>query len=246
MSAQKLTVILGLLKGAKTRTHAYVTALHHQSTKVPLYSGQIRTYEPREDGGERRPAESQVVQLNAVDVLDDFAAQLTRMFDLAAWRDHGNTQARADVWVDGVQLLEDVPATFLLFLEKQLNDWRTIVTKLPTLASDQVWMLDEQTGNYRTAPVESTSTRKVLRNHVLAKATDKHAEQVKTYEEDVPVGTWTTVRLSGALPIPRQRELVERLDKLLDAVKVARERANLTEVEEFKVGESIFRYLLAP
>lgn len=245
MTAQKLTVILGLLKGAKTRAHTNVSNLHHQSTKSALYAGQIRTYAPREDDGEQRPAESQKVQLRADEVLVELAAQLSRHWDLALWRDEGNTLARADVVVDGHVLLAQVPATYLLFLEKQLNDWRTAVTKLPTLATDQQWSRDNATGLFKTEPVKSASTKKILRNHVLARATDKHPEQVKTYEEDVPVGDWTTIRLSGALTVPRQRFLVERLDKLADAVKSARERANLTEVDEVKVAEALFGYLLA-
>ena len=242
--AQKLTVVLGLLKGAKARTHVNVTALHQQSTKAPLYAGQIRTYQPRDDDGERRPDESQKVQLKATEVLDELASQLTRLYDLAAWRDHGNTLARADVVVDGTAILTDVPATFLLFLEKQLNDWRTIVTKLPTLDTGQTWILDDATGLHRTDAVKSASTRKVLRNHVKSPATDKHPAQVHTYEEDVPVGDWQTTKLSGALTVPRQRELVERLDKLMDAVKSAREKANLVEVEEVRVGDALFGYLL--
>lgn len=245
MATQKLTVILGLLKGARARAHANVSALHHQSTKPALYAGQIRTYEPREDGGEQRPSESQKVQLKATDVLNELAEQLTRHWDLALWRDEGNAFARADVIVDGVTLLPNVPATFLLFLEKQLTDWRTAVTKLPTLATDQSWEFDASTGLHRTEPVKSTSTRKTLRNHVLSPATDKHPAQVKTYEEDIPVGDWMTTRLSGALTVPRQRELVDRLDKLADAVKSARERANLVEIDEVKAGDALFTYLLS-
>lgn len=244
MASQKLTVILGLLKGARARTHVNVSNLHHQSTKAALYAGQNRTYEPREDGGEQRPSESQKVQLRATEVLGELAEQLTHHWDLALWRDEGNTRARADVVVDGQTLLRDVPATFLLFLEKQLNDWRTAVTKLPTLAADQTWAYDETDGLYRTEPVRSASTRKVLRNHIIHPGNDKHAPQVKTYEEDVPVGDWTTIRLSGALTVPRQRALVERLDQLADAVKTAREQANLVEVEEVKAGEALFGYLL--
>lgn len=244
MTAQKLTVILGLLKGAKTRAHANVSALHHQSTKPALYAGQIRTYAPRDDEGERRPDESQKVQLKATDVLTELAEQLTRHWDLALWRDEGNTRARADVEVDGQVILRDVPATFLLFLEKQLNDWRTAVTKLPTLATDQSWELSEASGLYQTPPVKSASTRKVLRNHVKSQATDKHPAQVHTYEEDVPVGDWTTIRLSGALTVRHQRVLVDRLDKLADAVKSARERANLVEVDEVRAGDALFGYLL--
>lgn len=242
--SQKLTVILGLLKGAKSRAHVNVTNLHHQSTKGPLYAGQIRTYEPRDDDGERRHPESQQVQLRASDVLDRFAAELTGMWDLAATRDLGNTIAYSDVVVDGQTILADVPATFLLFLEKQLNDWRTIVIKLPTLAADQTWDYDATTGLHRTEPVQSASTKKLLRNHVLSPATDKHPAQVKTYEEDVPVGDWTTIKLSGALTVPDQRALVERVDRLIDAVKTARERANLVEVEDVRYATKLFGYLL--
>ncbi len=244
MTAQKLTVILGLLKGAKTRTHTNVSALHHQSTKPTLYAGQNRTYDPRDDEGERRPAESQKVQLKATDVLKELAEQLGRHWDLALWRDEGNTIARANVVVDGVTVIEQVPATFLLFLEKQLNDWRTVVTKLPTLATDQTWKLNDATGLFETDAVKSVSTKKTLRNHEIHPGTDKHAPQIKTYEEDVPVGEWTTIKLSGALTVPQQRLLVDRLDKLADAVKTAREQANLVEVNEVKAGEALFGYLL--
>lgn len=244
MTAQKLTVILGLLKGAKTRAHANVTALHHQSTKAPLYAGQNRTYEPREDEGERRHPESQAVQLRATEVLGQLADELRRHWDLALWRDEGNTRARADVVVDGDTILANVPATFLLFLEKQLHDWRTAVTKLPTLDPAETWTLNASTGLFQTEAVKSASTKKVLRNHTIHPGNDKHAPQVQTFQEDVPVGDWTTVKLSGALTVPVQRELVNRLDKLADAVKSARERANLVEVDEVKASEQLFGYLL--
>ena len=244
MAPQKLTVVLGLLKGAKARAHSNVSTLHHQSTKTPLYAGQIRTYEPRDDDGERRHPESQQVQLRASDVLDELAKQLARHWDLALWRDEGNTIARADVVVDGQTLLANVPATFLLFLEKQLNDWRTAVTKLPTLDTGESWTFDQATGLYQTAAVKSASTKKVLRNHTVHPGTEKHPPQVQTFQEDVPVGDWTTTKLSGALPVVVQRRLVERLDALADAVKSARERANLVEVEEVKAADALFSYLL--
>lgn len=244
MTSQKLTVILGLLKGAKARTHTNVSALHHQSTKAPLYAGQTRTYQPRDDDGETRHPESQQVQLRAEDVLKDLREQLSRTWDLALWRDEGNTRARADVVVDGVTLLSQVPATFLLFLEKQLNDWRTAVVKLPYLDPAETWTPDPTTGLHRAQPVVTASSRKVMRNHTIHPGNDKHAPQVQTYTEDVPVGDWTTVKLSGALPVTRQADLVDRLDKLADAVKTAREQANLTEVDEVRAAATLFDYLL--
>lgn len=55
-------------------------------------------------------------------------------------------------------------------------------------------------------PPESTLVQ-VPRNHVKAEATDKHPAQVEVYHEDVPVGYWTTVKFSGALPARRVNEL---------------------------------------
>jgi hypothetical protein len=52
------------------------------------------------------------------------------------------------------------------------------------------------------------------------------------------------VKFSGSLPQKRINELLERLERLQAAVKFAREEANQTEVEEQKVGEKIFQYLL--
>lgn len=71
--------------------------------------------------------------------------------------------------------------------------------------------------------MRTVRTKKVPRNHVKAEATDKHPAQVDVYYEDVPVGYWTTVKFSGALPARRVNELLDRVEKLQQAVKFARE-----------------------
>ena len=83
------------------------------------------------------------------------------------------------------------------------------------------------------------------RNHVKAEATDKHPAQVEVYYEDVTVGYWRTVKFSGALPGQRVNELLERVEKLQQAVKFAREEANNTEASDQKVGEKLLSYLFA-
>jgi hypothetical protein len=50
-------------------------------------------------------------------------------------------------------------------------------------------------------------------------------------------------KFSGALPAQRVNELLDRVEKLQQAVKYAREEANNIEAEEPKVGERIFNYL---
>ena len=128
--------------------------------------------------------------------------------------------------MDGTVLASDIPVTYLLFLEKQLADLQTFVTKLPVLDAAETWSYDEATDAYATPPTQTTRSKKVPRNHVKAEATEKHPAQVEMYFEDVLVGYWTTVKFSGALPQARVNELRARVIKLSEAVKIAREQAN--------------------
>ncbi len=117
--------------------------------------------------------------------------------------------------------------------------------KLPVLESSENWTLDGADGIWKTAPVETIRTKKVPRNHVKAEATDKHPAQVEVYMEDVPVGRWRTVKMSGALPANRVAELTERVEKLQAAVKMARETANMEEATNQSIAKPIFDYLFA-
>ncbi|WP_371782083.1 DUF7873 family protein [Streptosporangium subroseum] len=241
--ATKLNQILAVEKGVKADTQRKVADAYHAIQKLPLLSGLSRTYQPIDDEGESLPPESTRVQVKADDVLRDVGKTLTRLFDVTATKDWTNTVARADVVVDGRTLLEDVPVTYLLFLEKQLTDIHTMISKLPTLDPSETWTLDASTDSYRTEPVKTTRTKKVLRNHVKAEATEKHPAQVDVYTEDIVVGYWTKVAFSGAMPAAHVRALIERVTKLQDAVKFAREEANVTDVTDRKVGDAIFGYL---
>jgi hypothetical protein len=239
----QLNQIIALEKGVKSRTHADVTAAHHQLQKAALLSGISRTYKPKDEEGEQLPPESTRVQVRAAEVLKDVQVALTRLFDVTLTKDTGNCVAKADIVVDGTVLAAEVPVTYLLFLEKQLTDLHTFVGKLPVLDPADTWAYDEASDAYATAPTQTTRSKKVPRNHVKAEATDKHPAQVEMYFEDVLVGYWTTMKFSGALPQARVNELKARVVKLAEAVKVARESANSTPVTDQKIGDRILGYL---
>ncbi|WP_433436226.1 hypothetical protein [Nonomuraea sp. CA-141351] len=240
----KLNQILAVEKGVKADVQRKVSDVYHTVQKAPLLSGISRTYQPIDDEGEQLPPESTRVQVKVEDAVKDAADALTRLFDVTATKDVANCSAKADVVVDGRVLLEDVPVTYLLFLEKQLVDLRTLISKLPTLDPSETWTLDENTDTWRTEPVKTTRTKKVPRNHVLAEATEHHPAQVQVFTEDVVVGYWTKVAFSGAAPQRRVNELLDRLTKLQDAVKYAREEANSVEVADRRIGDALFGYLL--
>ena len=239
----RLNQIIAVEKGVKSRSFQEITEAHQSLQKQSLLAGIARTYRPKDEEGEQFPPESTRVQLKGDDVIREVVQSLTRLFDVTATKDWANTQARADIVVDGNTLLSQVPATFLLFLEKQLVDIHTFVKKLPVLDASETWAFDPSADCWATEPVQTVKTKKLPRNHVKAEATDKHPAQVEVYYEDVVIGHWRTIKFSGALPAQRINELLDRVEKLQQAVKFAREEANNVEVEERKVGERIFGYL---
>ncbi|MEU0144770.1 hypothetical protein [Streptomyces sp. NPDC006288] len=239
----KLNQIIAVEKGVKSKSLQDITAAHHKVQKPALLAGISRTYQPKDEEGEQLPPESTRVQIKAEEALREMSASLTRLFDVTATKDWANCSAHADVTVDGRTVVSDVPVSYLLFLEKQLTDLHTFVKKLPVLDASESWSLDPSTDWWKTDPVRTIRTKKVPRNHVKAEATDKHPAQVDVYYEDVPIGYWTTVKFSGALPARRVNELVERVEKLQHAVKFAREEANGAEITDRRVGDAVFGYL---
>ena len=241
----KLNQIIAVEKGVKSKSYADLTQAHQDVQKQALLSGISRTYQPKDEEGEQLPAESTRVQLKAEEVLRQTASNLTRLFDVTATKDWANCEARADIVVEGRTLVAGVPVSYLLFLEKQLSDLMTFVKKLPVLDAAESWSHDASTDWWRTEPVRSIRTKKVPRNHVKAEATEKHPAQVEVYYEDIAVGYWTTTKFSGAVPAQRVNELVDRVEKLANAVKFAREEANAFEVTDRKIGDAVFGYLFA-
>jgi hypothetical protein len=241
----KQNQVIAIEKGIKARALQEITEAHHSLQKSAILSGISRTYRPKDEEGEQLPPEATRVQIRTEEIIRDTSDVLTKLFDIVATKDWANCEAKADVVVDGNVLLAQVPATYLLFLEKQLVDIHTFIKKLPVLDASESWVFDASADCWATEPVQTTRTKKIPRNHVKAEATEKHPAQVEVYYEDVIVGTWRTVRFSGALPAKRVNELLARVERLQEAVKIAREEANNLEVKEQKVGEKFFQYLFS-
>lgn len=241
----RLNQILAVEKGARTKAEREFTDAHRATQQADRLSGISRSYQPRDAEGEELPAEFTRVQVSVPEADRQVVKTLTRLWDVTATKDFANTEARADVVIDDEVLLEDAPATFLLFLEKQLIGLRTYVDKLPVLDPAFTWTQDPTSGVYRTEEVKTTRTKKVLKPVELSPATDKHPAQVATVNEDVIIGDWTTVRFSGAVTEERRRELLDRVDRLAAAVKYAREEANEQTVTDVHVGAPLLDYVFS-
>ena len=243
--AQKLNQVVAVEKGVKSRVYGEITEMHKASQKPDLFNGFVKTYRKRDEEGEDYPQERKKVQFEAEAVLAQAAKLLTEILDVTAAKDYANCFAKANVEVDGQVLVKDAPATYLLFLEKQLSDLHAFVDKMPALDETDDWARDENSGLFKTAPIATQRTKKVQRALVLYPATVEHPAQTSMITEDVVVGYWDTIKQSGALPVPRKQVLLERIEKLSRAVKFAREQANAVEAEEKQIGGAVFKYLLS-
>jgi len=59
----------------------------------------------------------------------------------------------------------------------------------------------------------------------------------------VKVGEWRTVKFSSALAAQEKNEIIERIRRLQEAVKFAREEANSMEVDNVTIGNKVFDFV---
>lgn len=240
----KLHQIIAVEKGVKQRVEKNITAIYQEMSKTSLFEGLAKAYEKKDEAGEDFPDEKQLVQRNAAEMMVEIASQCTELWDIVAQKDQANCIAKADVVVDGAVLLQQIPATHLLFLEKQLVDMQTAIEKLPVLDAAYAWTADPASGNFKSEVVKTTKMKKVQKPLVLYPHSEQHPAQTQLVTEDVQAGTWNTVKYSGAVTMQRKKELSKRIRELIKAVKYAREEANSVEVPKAQVGKALFDYLL--
>jgi hypothetical protein len=242
-TAMRLHQLIPVLKSVKQATEKAITEIYHKAQKADFFSGLSKTYTPRDDEGFVYPGESKPVTLKTTDLIARFAAESAEVYDLALMQDCANTEAFADVLVNGQVLLAQVPVTHLLFLESQLVEVKTFLGKLQVLPIDKEWTYSSEKGCYVTPVKETVKSKKATIFQTVADATEHHPAQVREVSQDINEGTWKTQEYSSALPGDRQKELLRRVDVLIRAVIQARQEANLQEISPKRSSDIIFGYL---
>ena len=240
----KLCQVNALVSGRKGEVEKAVTEIYKVVQKPELFTGRERVYRPHDEvNGEKLPRESQKIQFTVAGLIAQAAAKWTELWDLTLTQDSANQTTKADIAVDGKVVMTNVPVTNLLFLEKQVNDVETFVSKLPTPDTGEDWEHDASVGYLRSRSAESLRTKKEPTHYEKAPATKEHPAQVEFFHRDVPVGTWTTTLFSGAIRADEKAAMLVRVKKLKDAIKMAREQANLIDAEVKKSGEALLGYV---
>lgn len=251
MSTTKLHQVIAIADGRKTRAASVITKFHHIFGKEgdsAVFKGLSRTYKPFDaDSNDKQPSETKLVQDAVVTAIRPVLEEQGSMLDVILSQDAGNAKAKADIKVDGKTVYADVPVTTLLFLEKRLLDVQTLITKLPILDPAESWKWDANRNCYATDVTKSLRTKKTPRAFEKAPATEKHPAQVELLHEDIPVGEWSSIKFSGALPANIKAELETNITKLLEAVKIARVEANGTDISFADgFGKTLLGYVFSP
>lgn len=227
-----------------------VTEIYHKLQKSMLFQGETKVYKPLEatDGSpaESLPPETKLVQLQVLTLLKEAFKTWTEIFDATYQVDLGNQKAKADVMVDGQALLTDVPVTTLMYLIKRFEHAQTIIKQIPTPSMEVNWEFDNSSGLLRSKEPDIVNrTKKKATVIVKFPPTDKHPGQAEIINDDVVVGRYEKVYFSGAMQSTDKAELLVRVDKLLTALKQARQTANIEVTAEEKIiGDTLFSYLL--
>ena len=176
MAEKLLHEMIAVKKGVKSRRVAELTALYHEASKADLFAGVVKTYKPLDENDpERISDERKLVQRNAREMVRRAADAMTELYDVEATIDVTNANARADIVVDDQVLVRDVPATTLIFLEKQLEDWVTFLKSFAVPDEAVEWLESED--QLRTREALSYRTAKKLQTIRKAPATEKHPDR---------------------------------------------------------------------
>jgi len=181
--------------------------------------------------------------------LDHMQGYIVHLMDLEIQKETANQEAKADIIVEKDNgeretLITEVPVTMLVQMENLLQTVRMVYDAAPTIDPAKVWTKDPNTENVFVAErFTRVRTKKVPEVIVKHEGNDKHPPQTELFTMDKGVGTWTHSARSGALSPKQKSQLLKRIDKLIAAVKIARAKANETEVKSIQMGNKIFAFI---
>ncbi len=190
--------------------------------------------------------ETKEMVTTVADKLDHLFGVTGRHYDALFQLEEANGRAKADLVVDGVTIMKEVPATFLLGMETRLKQLREVLIAIPTLEMSTKWEADPNLGEgmYRAQPTVTMKGEKTLKSRILVEPTKEHPAQVQQWNEDVPVARIELTHTSSMITPHEKSAMLGRMDKLISAVKKARQRANCVEVGKTKIAKELFEYIL--
>lgn len=243
--ANKLYELLAVEQDRKNKANNTIGETKKYFTKNdPYFDGMIKKYVPLEEDSEQIPDETKEMVTSVKQVLDQALEEIITSMDATLSKEETNASnnAKAELIIDN-ENLGTFSATSLLALEAQLAKILDLYQSIPTLDATRKWSFDEQKSVYSTD--EEVKFRSIKRPQVIVKyqATTEHPAQTELLSLDVQVGKYVTTYFSGKLTLSQKKEVVKRIEKLLESVKIARSKANNVDVSNVKLGQKLFAYI---
>jgi hypothetical protein len=224
------------------------TADVFRQKSVEFYSGYSKKYTPFEEGDKDLVADENKELVDTVpDKIVYTLGMLKSEYDFLAQKEATNQVAKADLQVNGAVIAKDLPATFLLAMEKRLAKLRAVISLAPTLPTGFVWVKDDKNRPFvwkLSEMLRTFRTKKIKKPISLAKATQQHPEQVQLMDDTIVIGHYDEMKWDSRLTSQQKHELLGRVDTLLTEVRKAVRRANDVEASTTQVGEAFTKYIL--
>lgn len=215
--------------------------------KDNLFSGSVKRTEMFDEEDAEISDEVLKLETTVNENLEYSLDALVRYWDTVAQKDATNMTAIADVVIDGKTLISGVPATTLLGMEKKLNELRNLYNAIPTLPPGIDWVIDEtqeKTGVYKNANnLETLKTMKDTDFRTIARATVEHPAQVAQVSITRNIGRFITTKWSGMVTPHDKARRITNIERLLSAIKKARQRANSVPTVDIKIGQEMIDFI---
>jgi hypothetical protein len=233
---------------AKAAQKVLTEARHVFSSKHNLFTGAHRRLEMFSEERKQEEASAEVMQ-RVTETVPSKLAYITKAlatyWDLVLLKEATNQRAEAELIIGDV-VLGKLPATWLLGMESKLGQLRDVLDVVPTWPAGHDWQADTSMGThiYKAAdPKRSRREEKTMESKVLYDATKEHPAQIEKWMANHVVGMYTDTAWTGTVSPAVKSEMLERCDKVLRAVKKARQRANRTDVVKNKVSKRLIGYI---
>jgi hypothetical protein len=241
--AQRLNQVVAVVSTQKSELEKVLTDIYHLFQKEALFTGFSRVYTPKDETGDTRPPEKKLPQASVRDLHAKATAVWKKTLDSIATQDWANCQANADIVVDQAVLLEKVPVTHLMILEHHLGNMKAYVEKMPTRDPAETWAVNDEVNGFVSDPARTEKTEKLQEPITLVAPTDKHPGQAQLITRDRVIGFWDTRKYATAVSARDKDDMLARIVKLQEAVKVAREQANNIPAEKKEVAGKILDFV---
>jgi len=232
--------------------HSQIQSIMNESIKIfkepKNFISFHKTYEPYLDDTTLYPDERLEMKTNVLDRINYTFKYIINYYDIAAKKEATNCMAKADLIVDGETIIENLPATLLLTLEKEFKQLLVVWKTLPTLPAQSEWETDPNAkkGVVRLKhPHKRIRTKRVPDIITLAPATKEHPAQVTQGEKEINEGIWTQNEWCGSVSSAYKARMLENIELLIRGAKKARMRANKQEVSHLKIGKLIKNFIIS-